>query len=36
MAEEIFQTGILPSDTDFAIFVKYGNLIGKHILHIFK
>nr|NP_001261090.1 uncharacterized protein Dmel_CG10073, isoform C [Drosophila melanogaster]AGB93622.1 uncharacterized protein Dmel_CG10073, isoform C [Drosophila melanogaster] len=28
MAEEIFQTGILPSDTDFAIFVKYGNLIG--------
>jgi len=29
MAEEIFQTGILPSDTDYGIFVKYGNLIGK-------
>ncbi|KRJ99888.1 uncharacterized protein Dyak_GE12045, isoform B [Drosophila yakuba] len=28
MAEEIFQTGILPSDTDFGIFVTYGNLIG--------
>ncbi|XP_016953643.2 endoplasmic reticulum metallopeptidase 1 isoform X1 [Drosophila biarmipes] len=31
MAEEIFQTGILPSDTDFGIFVKYGNLIGLDI-----
>ncbi|EDV35717.1 uncharacterized protein Dana_GF12334 [Drosophila ananassae] len=31
MAEEIFQTGILPSDTDFHIFVKYGNLIGLDI-----
>ncbi|XP_023033288.1 endoplasmic reticulum metallopeptidase 1 [Drosophila willistoni] len=28
MAEEIFQTGLLPSDTDFTIFTKYGNLIG--------
>ncbi|XP_017126541.2 endoplasmic reticulum metallopeptidase 1-like isoform X1 [Drosophila elegans] len=31
MAEEIFQTGILPSDTDFSIFVKYGKLIGLDI-----
>ncbi|XP_065719447.2 endoplasmic reticulum metallopeptidase 1-like [Drosophila suzukii] len=31
MAEEIFQTGILPSDTDYGIFVKYGNLIGLDI-----
>ncbi|XP_026841794.1 endoplasmic reticulum metallopeptidase 1 isoform X1 [Drosophila persimilis] len=28
MAEEIFQTGLLPSDTDFRIFTKYSNLIG--------
>ncbi|XP_017053756.1 endoplasmic reticulum metallopeptidase 1 [Drosophila ficusphila] len=28
MAEEVFQTGILPSDTDFGVFVTYGNLIG--------
>ncbi|XP_017105836.3 putative endoplasmic reticulum metallopeptidase 1-A [Drosophila bipectinata] len=31
MAEEIFQTGILPSDTDFHIFVTHGNLIGLDI-----
>uniref|UniRef100_A0A6P4EJ56 FXNA-like protease n=1 Tax=Drosophila rhopaloa TaxID=1041015 RepID=A0A6P4EJ56_DRORH len=28
MAEEIFQTGIIPSDTDYRIFVAYGNLVG--------
>ncbi|XP_034654188.1 endoplasmic reticulum metallopeptidase 1-like [Drosophila subobscura] len=28
MAEEIFQTGIVPSDTDFRIFTKYADLIG--------
>lgn len=28
VGEEIFQTGSLPSDTDFGILVKYGNLIG--------
>ncbi|KAH8290310.1 hypothetical protein KR054_001806, partial [Drosophila jambulina] len=28
MAEEIFQTGIVPSDTDFRIFVGYGKLVG--------
>ncbi|XP_022228995.2 endoplasmic reticulum metallopeptidase 1-like isoform X2 [Drosophila obscura] len=28
MAEEIFQTGILPSDTDFTIFTKYSSLVG--------
>jgi len=29
MAEEIFQTGLVPSYTDFDIFVEYGNLVGK-------
>jgi len=29
MAEEIFQTGIVPSDTDFAIFTDYGDIVGK-------
>lgn len=28
MAEEIFQTGLVPSYTDFTIFVEYGNLVG--------
>ncbi|KAH8233794.1 hypothetical protein KR026_012471, partial [Drosophila bipectinata] len=28
MAEEIFQAGLVPSYTDFAIFVEFGNLIG--------
>ncbi|XP_017150675.1 endoplasmic reticulum metallopeptidase 1 isoform X1 [Drosophila miranda] len=31
MAEEIFQTGILPSDTDFTIFTKYSKLVGLDI-----
>nr|NP_611418.1 uncharacterized protein Dmel_CG10081, isoform A [Drosophila melanogaster]AAF57569.1 uncharacterized protein Dmel_CG10081, isoform A [Drosophila melanogaster]AAY55128.2 RE61138p [Drosophila melanogaster]AOQ11175.1 CG10081-RA [synthetic construct] len=31
MAEEIFQTGLVPSYTDFDIFVEYGNLIGLDI-----
>ncbi|KAH8400839.1 hypothetical protein KR009_001396 [Drosophila setifemur] len=32
MAEEIFQTGILPSDTDFGNFIKYGSgLVGLDI-----
>nr|XP_017000980.2 endoplasmic reticulum metallopeptidase 1-like [Drosophila takahashii] len=31
MAEEIFQTGIVPSDTDFVIFSEYANLVGYDI-----
>ncbi|XP_016927391.3 endoplasmic reticulum metallopeptidase 1 [Drosophila suzukii] len=31
MAEEIFQTGLVPSYTDFDIFVEYGNLVGLDI-----
>ncbi|XP_017024974.1 endoplasmic reticulum metallopeptidase 1 [Drosophila kikkawai] len=31
MAEEIFQTGLVPSYTDFDIFVEYGDVIGLDI-----
>ncbi|XP_034130769.1 endoplasmic reticulum metallopeptidase 1 isoform X1 [Drosophila guanche] len=31
MAEEIFQTRLLPSDTDFTIFTKHSKLIGLDI-----
>ncbi|XP_017077538.1 endoplasmic reticulum metallopeptidase 1-like [Drosophila eugracilis] len=31
MAEEIFQTGIVPSDTDFDIFSEYASLVGYDI-----
>ena len=28
VAQEIFQAGVVPSDTDFRVFVDYGNLVG--------
>ncbi|XP_017025012.1 endoplasmic reticulum metallopeptidase 1-like [Drosophila kikkawai] len=34
MAEEIFQSGILPSDTDFGIFVKNSKIVGLDIAQI--
>ncbi|XP_022229013.2 endoplasmic reticulum metallopeptidase 1-like isoform X2 [Drosophila obscura] len=36
MAEEIFQTGLLPSDTDFRIFTQYADLIGLDLGQCFN
>ncbi|KAH8418640.1 hypothetical protein KR222_008079, partial [Zaprionus bogoriensis] len=31
LAEEIFQAGLIPSDTDYRIFVQYGNIPGMDL-----
>ena len=31
VAQEVFQSGVIPSDTDFRVFVEYGELVGKNL-----
>ncbi|KAH8418651.1 hypothetical protein KR222_008448, partial [Zaprionus bogoriensis] len=36
IAEEIFQEGLIPSDTDYRIFVQFGNIPGTYKLQALK